>query len=71
MAKINCDVELTDVENDNGTDSDGVVLTCQECDHQTESCGTGPRSIRRCLALMREECPNDANNFYVAEGSED
>lgn len=35
----------------------GVVVTCSRCGHATESCGTGDSSIRRCLALMREECP--------------
>jgi hypothetical protein len=71
MAKINCQVEMVGITNDAGNEVDGVQLTCDECDNQTESYGTGPRSIRRCLALMKESCPNDANNYYTADGSED
>lgn len=35
--------------------------------HETQSFGTSEASVRRCLALMREECPNGENNFYIAE----
>ena len=34
-------------------------------DHSTESYGTGDKSVKRCLALMRDECPMGENNFYV------
>jgi hypothetical protein len=46
---------------------DGVVATCTRCDHQTESFGTGDASIRRCLVLLREECPRGERNYYVDE----
>jgi hypothetical protein len=29
--------------------------------------GTHDQSRLRCLALLREECPRDENNFYVEE----
>jgi len=41
-----------------------VRATCSECDHQTESFGTGGDSRRRCLALLREECPMGESNWY-------
>lgn len=44
---------------------DGVMAECGNCGHQTTSNGTGEASIRRCLALMREECPEGERNFYV------
>jgi hypothetical protein len=44
-----------------------VIVTCSQCGHQTESYGTGDSSIKRCLALMREECPEGEENYYVAE----
>lgn len=47
----------------------GVCATCSECDHETESFGTSDRSIKRCLVLMREECPLGEENFYVEEGT--
>jgi hypothetical protein len=45
--------------------------TCSRCGHQTESYGNSGASVRRCLALMREECPRGGANFYVASGGED
>lgn len=46
----------------------GVRAECLRCSHVTESAGTGEASRRRCLALMREECPGDEENFYVDDG---
>jgi len=37
------------------------------CGHTTESCRTEEESIKRCLALMNDECPNGENNFYIRE----
>lgn len=67
MPKVECQVEEVILENDEGREVEGVQLTCSECDHQTESFGTTQRSINRCLALMREECPNGQENYYVAD----
>jgi len=67
MARVYCDVDYTE-------DEDGkpmVMVTCQECGHFTESYGHGPASVRRCLALLREECPEGKKNFYVAAEDQD
>jgi hypothetical protein len=45
----------------------GVRATCNECSHQTESFGTGGDSRRRCLALLRDECPMGETNWYEDE----
>jgi hypothetical protein len=63
--KVYCEVEETDLENDSGRMTPGVVLKCSRCGHTTQSFGTSERSIKRCLALMREECPEGESNFYV------
>lgn len=47
----------------------GVEATCPRCGHSTRSWGTGDVSIRRCLVLLREECPKGEKNFYVEESS--
>jgi hypothetical protein len=44
---------------------DAVQAACRRCGHCVESFGTSDRSIRRCLVLLREECPNGGSNFYV------
>lgn len=41
-----------------------VSVICPECGYCTRSMGTGVRSIRRCLALLREQCPRGEKNFY-------
>lgn len=46
----------------------GVVATCTRCGHSTESFGTGEPSVRRCLALLRRECPNRERHYYFDDG---
>lgn len=66
MARIECEIEAVEIENeDTGRTQDGVEATCGECGHTTQSFGDGEGSVRRCLALMREQCPRGENNFYV------
>jgi len=71
MTRVVCTIDQIDMENDEGRTVDGVQATCGLCDHQTESFGTGSASVRRCLVLLREECPEHADNFYVADGGQD
>lgn len=60
--KITCWIEQTD-----GFEGEPPETTaeCTRCNHETESYGIESVSIRRCLVLMREECPRGENNFYV------
>lgn len=68
--RIKCEVEDIELENDEGLEVPAVCVTCSRCHHATESFGTEGPSIRRCLAMLREECPEGESNFYVAEGDE-
>lgn len=65
MAEVEVEIEEVDLENEDGREQPGVRATCSRCGHETESYGTGDASRRRCLALMREECPEGECNFYV------
>lgn len=65
MAKVQCTVEETMLENENGYEVEGIVATCDKCGHTTESFGTSQASIDRCLVMMRDECPRNESNFYV------
>ncbi len=66
--RVECKVEEVDLIKENGRTTPGVVVTCGQCGHQTESFGQKENSIKRCLALLREECPeNSEENFYVAD----
>jgi hypothetical protein len=77
--RVKCDIE--EIELNGGFDpgiglvgnfrsTPGVQATCSRCNHATESYGTDSPSIRRCLVLMREECPREESNYYVAEGDD-
>jgi len=66
MARIDVEIEETTLwSDDSGKEVPGVEATCDRCDHKTESFGTSSASRRRCLVLMREECPLNQENFYV------
>jgi len=62
--RISVGVEEVTLQGDYGEVA-GVSAKCSKCGHETESFGTEEKSYKRCLALMREECPQDENNFYV------
>jgi hypothetical protein len=64
--KVLCQVAHIDLEGDHAS-IPSVAVTCGRCGHVTESFGESDLSIRRCLVLLREECPNGENNFYHAE----
>ncbi len=68
--KVACEISEESMENDDGREVDGIRATCSRCGHGTESFGTGAASVKRCLALMREECPERESNFYAAAADE-
>jgi hypothetical protein len=46
-----------------------VIVPCSRCGHEVESYGQHQGSVRRCFALLHEECPRQERNFYL-DGSE-
>lgn len=67
MARVKCEIEETELENDDGRSIPGVTATCNRCGNETESYGTSEASILRCLAMMRDDCPLGQHNFYVED----
>lgn len=67
MAKVFAEVEEIELDNDYGTTTSGVCVTCSRCGHMTESFGTDTGSVKRCLAMLRDECPKDESNFYITQ----
>lgn len=61
---VTCTIEECELENDVGMLLPSVIATCNRCGHTTESFGVSDRSIKRCLALMSDECPENEDNFY-------
>lgn len=68
--RIECDLVKFDKRTD-GKSIPSVMVTCSKCGHQTESYGTHERSIRRCMALLAQECPNYESNYYTLEKDDD
>ena len=67
MAKVTCEIEELELENETGHEVPAVIATCSRCGHETTSFGTGEASRKRCLALMGEQCPEDQENYYVED----
>jgi hypothetical protein len=67
--RVACDISTNELQGDYGWVG-GVCATCSRCGHETENYGTSDASIRRCLALLREECPNDEHNYYLDASDE-
>lgn len=66
MTEVHCTVEMIYLTGDHG-EIRSVRVTCDRCGHEVTSYGRSDRSVRRCLALLREECPDDEENYYVAD----
>jgi len=72
MSMVKCEIRFEDVSTSEGSGvCPGVVAVCSKCGHKTESCGQHAAAVKRCLAMMREECPNGEENFYKASDGED
>lgn len=67
MEKILCSIDEIVLPGHHNNDVPSVMATCSRCRHTTESFGTSDNSKTRCLALMKEECPQGENNFYEEE----
>lgn len=67
MAKIKCEVSSGTEENENGYEVDCIRVRCSKCGHEEMSYGDGDNSVKRCFALLNENCPEGENNFYVGE----
>lgn len=65
MARVVVDVEEVDLEGNDGQLIPGITVTCSRCDHCVEVFGKSERSIRRGCVLLKEECPNNEDNWYT------
>lgn len=65
--QVAAEIEEADIEDEADQIRPGICATCTRCGHETLSYGTSEASIKRCLALLREECPQGETNFYVAD----
>jgi hypothetical protein len=64
--KVTAEINEIELDGDYDDTITSVEAKCSRCGHCTESYGTEEASIKRCLVLLREECPNGENNFYMS-----
>ena len=65
--RVLTDIEETELENDSGRRVDGLQITCSKCGHSVEVFGTSGASARRGAVMLKEECPEGGENYYVVE----
>ena len=64
---VKCVVDYTYQENESGNEQECVVVECGKCEHSERSWGHGDKSVRRCLVLMGQNCPDGDGNFYAID----
>lgn len=64
MARVHCDITIESFPNDAGYEVEGTTATCSRCNYVTRSYGTTEGSKKRCLFLMKQECPKGESNYY-------
>lgn len=66
--RVECEIKECNIYTDGTRTVPGVCATCSRCGHESEPAyGTGEKSVKRSLMSLRDECPNEEDNFYVAE----
>ncbi|MBL8795501.1 MAG: hypothetical protein JNM56_16470 [Planctomycetia bacterium] len=65
--RVRCEISDIDLYGDSDEPIDSVCARCARCGHEVETYGRSDASVRRSLVTMREECPKDESNFYVAD----
>lgn len=71
MRDVKCTYTPVGKDNELGVSIPSSSLTCQKCGHCVVSFGQRGRSVRRGLALMQAQCPNQENNQYTIVKKDD
>jgi hypothetical protein len=66
--RVQCDVELVDLTNDTGHTIESIRVVCLRCEARAESFGRGDASVRRCMAMLRDQC--DEYNYYIVDDND-
>ena len=65
--RVECEIIEDEDDNEEGVTVPCVHAVCSRCQHETFAWGRSDASVRRALVMLREECPNGEENFYVDE----
>lgn len=65
--RVECKVEIGEIDNERGGTTPGVTVTCGRCGKVVEVFGTSDASIKRGFVMLREDCDEGEENFYVEE----
>ena len=66
--RVEVEVEMVELEGDNGCEIPGITVTCKKCGESVEVFGQSEASVKRGCVMLKEGC--DERNFYVAVGFE-
>lgn len=70
--RVECEVTATEICHDeDSVPQPGLCVECGRCGHTVTVYGESDRSRRRGLATLREECPEEEENYYFADEDED
>ena len=58
-------IEESTIETIEGSEVEGITVSCDRCDHSVEVFGTSDASEKRGCVMLREDCPRDEKNFYM------
>lgn len=67
--RVLVEVTETELEGEHRT-IDGIEVICSRCQHRVEVFGTGERSIKRGCVMLREQCPQEEENYYTNEDNQ-
>jgi hypothetical protein len=68
--KVACTVTTSNLRNERGFFQSGFEVVCHKCGQITSAFGTSEKSVKRCLAQLRETCLLGEVNFYYADEGE-
>lgn len=63
--KVSVEIFEDYFEGDYGNDVAGLTVKCSKCGHFVEINGQGDASAKRGAMMLKEECPEYEDNYYV------
>jgi hypothetical protein len=68
--KVPCSVRYGDETFQSGRQVETTEVTCSRCEHVEVSYGTSDKSMKRCLVMLRDNCPFAETNYYTCDEAE-
>jgi hypothetical protein len=63
--KVQIETDEFYMTNDYGNDVPSLRVICSRCGYSVEVFGVGDLSVGKGALMLREECPEEENNYYI------